>query len=868
MGNLSKFLLPIHPSPTYLKPAIPKKFMRKPVLSLQSQALIVGIACATALPAPVLRAGDGGGSGSTIVEQEIIKRQKRIADALIAEAEGDRLMAEQDYEGAISKYREALDLLPLGNLSAADRQRVIDKYAKVCVLHARELATRGAFAKARNLLNGVLAENIDPNNVKAKQLLKDLEDPDKFNQAMTEKHYENTEEVRRLFRVGLGYYDLGQYKQAEEQFNRVLAIDPTNTAARRNLEKTEREVNNYLRAARDHTRIKMLNDVDNLWVTPVPGTAKAPEQVAVTGDEEPSGSQAIIFKLNNITLDRIQFADASIQEVIDYLRRKSIEADLLESDPNRKGVDFILTSAEGAKPVTLDLRGSKLINAIKSVCDQAGMRYRFEPNAVVIMPLTGANSGGLQTRVFRVPPDFLSKGSGAGADAAADAPADPFASGGGGGGGSKLINRPDAKTVMQQLGVEFPEGATATFSAGTSRLVMRNTLEQLDNAESVIDNMFKGSVKQVFITTKFVEVTQRNTDELGFDTLIGAFNLGGSGVYGSGGTSGTASPLNTGDYSFISPNGTTTGSTPISRGLRFGADALSRNAIDALISGGTATGASTVTPAAFALAGVFTDPQFQIMMRALSQKKGVDLMTAPSVIVRGGQKSKIEVIREFPYPTEFDPPQIPQTFGGGASINGNTGATQQGGSFPVTPTTPQSFEFRNTGVTMEVEATVADDGYTIDLNLAPEVIEFEGFINYGSPIQTTGINALGQSEPVVLTDNKILQPVFATRKLATQVLIWDRQTVGIGGLIREDVQSVEDKVPLFGDIPVLGRLFRTKSDEHFKKNLMIYVTGTLIDPAGQPINASKSDSEETAPAPEGGPSAPLFPGGVAPVMDK
>ena len=836
------------------------------MLLLKSQALIVGIACATALPAPVTRAGDGGGYESSIVGQEIIKRQKRIADALMAEAEGDRLVAEQDYEGAIAKYREALDLLPLGTMSYADRDRVIAKYAKVCIMHARELGNRGAFAKARNLLNGVLSENIDPNNAKAKQLLKDLEDPDKFNQAMSEKHYNNTEEVRRLFRLGLGYFDLGQFQQAEDQFNRVLAIDPTNTAARRQLEKTEREVNNYYRSARDHTRIKMLNDVDSLWVTPVPGTAKAPITAGINITDEPSGSQAIIFKLNNITLDRIQFSDASIQEVIDYLRRKSIEADLVETDPNRKGVDFILTSAEGAKSVTLDLRGSKLINAIKSVCDQAQMRYRFEPNAVVIMPISAPGSGGFQTRVFRVPPDFLSKGSGgdaAGGDAAA--PADPFAAGGGAGGGSALVRKPDAITVMKQLGVEFPEGATATFSAGTSRLVIRNTLEQLDNAESVIDTMFKSSVKQVFITTKFVEVSQRNTEELGFDTLIGAFNVGSSGVYGSGGTSGTASPLNTGDYSFISPNGGTVGSTPVSRGLRFGADALSRNAIDSLITGGTATGASTVTPAAFALAGVFTDPQFQIVMRALSQKKGVDLMTAPSVIVRGGQKSKIEVIREFPYPTEFDPPQIPQTFGGGGQLGGNSGA-QTGGSFPVTPTTPQSFEFRNTGVTMEVEATVADDGYTIDLNLAPEVIEFEGFINYGSPIQTTGINALGQSEPVVLTDNKILQPVFATRKLATQVLIWDRQTVGIGGLIREDVQSVEDKVPLFGDIPVLGRLFRTKSDVHFKRNLMIYVTGVLIDPAGQPINASKSDSEEMdAPLEE---PAPLFPTGVMPVSDK
>ncbi len=67
--------------------------------------------------------------------------------------------------------------------------------------------------------------------------------------------------------------------------------------------------------------------------------------------------------------------------------------------------------------------------------------------------------------------------------------------------------------------------------------------------------------------------------------------------------------------------------------------------------------------------------------------------------------------------------------------------------------------------TSGVSADLNSDGYTIDLTLAPEVVEFEGFINYGEPIQTTGINALGQSEPVILTDSKITQPVFATRVL-------------------------------------------------------------------------------------------------------
>jgi general secretion pathway protein D len=841
--------------------------MRKPVLKLHRQAMIAGLACAAVYPSvSVAGTGSSSGGGSSIVELEIIKRQQRVAEALAAEAEGDQMMADQDYEGAVGKYRTALQLIPLGSINSADRNRVIAKFSRAAVNHARDLGHRGGVDKAKSLLNEVLAENVDPNNAEAKKLMKDLDDPDIFNPAMDEKHYADTEEVRRLLRMGLGYYDLGNFKKAEDQFNRVLAIDPYNTAARRQLEKTEREKSNYYRSARDHTRIKMLNEVDAMWVTPVPGGANVPKVVGDIGQDD-ANSAPMTFKLNNITIDRIQFNDASIDEVIGYLKRKSIESDSTSADPNQRGVDFIVKSAEGAKNVTLELRSVKLLDAIKSITEVANMRYDITPNAVIIVPAT-SGGGSMTTRTFRAPPDFLSRGAGGGGDSAdAAAPADPFSGGGAEADtGPKLKGKPNAKEVLASLGVQFAEGTMASFDPSTGRLIVRNTFEQLDLVETVVDGMnTSGSVKQVYITTKFVEVSQRNTDELGFDWLMGAFNIGGGGVYGAGGTSGNASALSSGNYTFINPGGGTssvpTGTNPLTRGLRFGSDAITRGAIDSLLGGGSATAAGSVSPATFALAGVFTDPQFQVMMRALSQKKGVDLMTAPSVIVRGGQRSKIEIIREFPYPTEYDPPQIPQNFGGGLQVGGGGGVGgggAGGGSFPVTPANPNSFQFRNTGVSMEVEATVGDDGYTIDLNLAPEVTEFEGFINYGSPIQTTSTNALGQSIPVVLTENKILQPVFATRKLSTQVLIWDRQTVGIGGLMREDVQSVEDKVPIFSSIPLVGRLLKTKAEERYKKNLMIYVTGRLIDPSGQDLHGSTEPEPEIVPA-EPGPSTDLLP---------
>jgi general secretion pathway protein D len=248
-------------------------------------------------------------------------------------------------------------------------------------------------------------------------------------------------------------------------------------------------------------------------------------------------------------------------------------------------------------------------------------------------------------------------------------------------------------------------------------------------------------------------------------------------------------------------------------------------------------GSSAVAPGIFGLAGVFTDPQFQVVIRALNQKKGVDLLSAPKVTTKSGQRAVIEIVREFRYPTTFTQPQVP-------SIGTTTTTGSQVVPVVVTPTTPQTFETRNTGVTLEVEPVVGPDGVTIDLNLVPQVVEFEGFINYGSPINAVGVNTVGvisRSEPVLLTENVINQPVFSTRKVTTNVSVWDGQTVVIGGLMREDVQKTEDKTPIIGDIPLVGRLFRTNVDQHIKRNLIIFVTARLVTPGGLPLNIEEEE---------------------------
>jgi general secretion pathway protein D len=107
----------------------------------------------------------------------------------------------------------------------------------------------------------------------------------------------------------------------------------------------------------------------------------------------------------------------------------------------------------------------------------------------------------------------------------------------------------------------------------------------------------------------------------------------------------------------------------------------------------------------------------------------------------------------------------------------------------------------------------------------------------------------------------INQPIFSTRKVTTSVSIFDGQTVVLGGLMREDVQKVEDKIPLLGDIPLIGRLFRSSVDQHLKRNLVIFVSARLINPAGEPVRLEEETEEivETLPLPEIPQELPLMP---------
>ena len=865
--------------------------MQKTPTHYTSRTAATLMAAAATMPFTISSAdaGEGYSGMSGLAQREIIRRQEAVAEADRMFIDGREAYAKADFEKAVDKFRSALSILPNAPTLADRRASYTEHLSDSSVALAQQYRKVGKYDEARTLLDGVLAPEVDPENAAAKVELGYLDDPIRTNPALTYEHTKNIDEVRRGLYMAQGNYDLGKFDAAKVNYESVLRIDPYNAAARRGMEKIAATKSDYYRAAYDHTRSELLMQVDEAWELSVPADLPNLEMGSDTSNAPSDGVAFISEKLRRINIPSINFeAGTSLEEAVDFLRLRAGELDTLELDPDQKGVNINIQSprpntvggseldaAEGETPLlggsdlgalvlsnTVRLNNVPLAKALQYICEATNPKLRFKVDdfAVTLVPQTDTAEE-LFTRTFRVPPDFQSNLNTSGGDDAGAVTEDPFTTDSGGSGGL-LKPRPPIIELLKKSGIIFNEGSSATLGASGSLLVT-NTPSELDKIEQLI-TATSTAPKQVKITTKFVEISQENNDELGFDWIVTPFGLSENNLFGTGGTIGSGGSRTGAD--FISPvNGTSIPGIPagltevsniVTGGLRSGDQAVNRNSIDSIINNPNRTAQiSNVAPGILGVTGLFSDGQVQVIMRGLAQKKGTDLMTAPSITAKSGQKATIEVIREFIYPTEYEPPELPESGGGGGLAGGGGGGVA---AAIATPATPTAFETRNLGVTLEIEPTIGENDFVIDLRFLPEIVEFEGFINYGSPILSPGTDLFGNPITTVITENRIEMPVFSKRSVNTSLTIYDGYTVAVGGLMREDVQTVEDKVPILGDIPLIGRLFQSEGENRIKSNLIIFVTAQIIDATGAPLRGNSGGTVPvTAPVSE-------FDGGVLP----
>jgi general secretion pathway protein D len=250
-----------------------------------------------------------------------------------------------------------------------------------------------------------------------------------------------------------------------------------------------------------------------------------------------------------------------------------------------------------------------------------------------------------------------------------------------------------------------------------------------------------------------------------------------------------------------------------------------------------------------------TDPNFRVVLHALEQRNGFEDLNEPEVTVISGRQTQMKatdieyILTGFEFDSGVNAP-TPTT---------STGTTiQSAANSAITPDTEQ-FEI---GPTLDVVPVVLSDGYTINLTLIPELLEFD---QYDTVPTVPGYTPAAATSSGGVSSLPTVLPHFTVRDVVTTVNIWDNQTVALGGLIASTIQSTKDKVPLLGDIPLLGRLFQSQSKTTQKKNLTIFVTATIIDPAGNRVHSDDElpFAQNAIPSQPAVPDQAFYPGAAA-----
>jgi general secretion pathway protein D len=572
-------------------------------------------------------------------------------------------------------------------------------------------------------------------------------------------------------------------------------------------------------SARAQVSVQMLDDVRQAWQRPNPQTGSGSR-----AGNAPNDSAAMNEKLNRIVLPSVNFSGMEISRVIAALGVMAEEFD--QTDLGPRGVNFVLLDPKAANPsVSLTLRNTTLKRLLDFITGSIGYQYEVQADAVVMRP--GGEQSTLETGFFPVSRSTVLRLTGKGhpvATAAAHPGADPLA----GGGAAPSVSPSDTDTpairnFFQLAGVSFDTVPGASLAFDGSQLIMTQTPRNLERTRNIL-NHYK-DLRQVEIEAKFMEVQQGALDELGVQWNIATqASRAGSNSRSSYATGGGI----TRTLSDAFKNATTTQQISISgSGQPEGGVILP--AVAPSIPGGVMLGAGTGPIAN--LSSVVGEFDVNAVIKALSQKSGTELLSAPKLTVLSGNAATITVAQELRYPQSYG--QIQSQVGTGSNSGGGSAGVS------ITSGTPQEFATRNVGVELKVMPTVEEDNHSISLDLNPKVTEFEGFVEYGGP----SIAISGGT--TVTVPPGFYQPIFAVREMNTKVTIWDGATLVMGGLTREEVKKVNDKVPVLGSLPLLGRLFRSKGESSQKRNLLIFVTASLVTPGGASLNTFKNSRHPT-----------------------
>lgn len=199
---------------------------------------------------------------------------------------------------------------------------------------------------------------------------------------------------------------------------------------------------------------------------------------------------------------------------------------------------------------------------------------------------------------------------------------------------------------------------------------------------------------------------------------------------------------------------------------------------------------------------------YNLVVNAVNQMNTKDILSSPKVLTDDGKKVTIKMVSERYFAWEWEEGDTESSTEGGVTITS------------VTPPWPE-FEKQELGITMEVTPKVDKENRLIMMDIQPWVTAHVGWTVY-QYIDENG------------TETEITRPIISERHTSTNVTIYNEETVVVGGMIKDFTQTINDKVPFLGDIPLLGNFFKSKSSTVKKTNLLIFVTARMLKPNGMP----------------------------------
>ena len=591
---------------------------------------------------------------------------------------------------------------------------------------------------------------------------------------------------------------------------------------------------------RERTKKLMLSTISAGWAMP-----QVISRQLEAGEGLDQGDNPVVQKLKSITIPKITLSNVNLTYAINFLSDASVRFDFGDTEPKGVNIIPVFDPNDEDPRVNLNARNMTLERVLETLCDQVGYEFTPQEDVVTISKSqVDAGNRSFQTEEFTISRNTVNKltqGAGAGGGGGGGAPGDPFAPAPGGGLGAGGANpEQDAiKDFMIKAGIPIADD-TGFFFDGT-KLIVHNSPRIIQRIRDLL-RRYDDENTQVEIEAKFLEVRQGDLEELGFDWSVNwgkgyptfdkdlepILDSRGEAImdYDTAFISGTRNLSQA--FSYAGNDSKTTITRTGEEPLEFANPPPSLpNTLD------LASTSKEFFKSLGKSTSILGGPEVNLLIRALQRQSGTELLSAPKVTVNDGGTANITVAQEFRYPENYDPGEISQ------NGSGFTGAV------------PNSFTERNVGVELAVTPQVAND--TITLHLEPTVTEFEGFVEYGGNSVVIGggqqqgnfggggggfgggqgFGGFGGGEQVVIVQpSGIYQPIFSVRRVVTDVSIYDGATVLIGGLTREEVKTVKDKVPILGNIPGLGRLFRSEGESSLKRNLIIFVTGNIISPGG------------------------------------